>query len=216
MTKWGEYSKEQADADIAAHAALPTVHQDAPALIATHKGDALAHHTKYTDAEAQAIADAQIATHAADYGLHKKIVRKTADQTVTNSTTLVDDDELLLAVAALEVWELFFYIRQNSGTTPDIKFAITVPSAATIEIVHHTLIGVSSITLLVNGSLIPVAEATAIPFSGLAADVVDLLWALYVGGANAGNIQLQWAQNTQDVSDTKVLANSYIVATKIA
>jgi hypothetical protein len=40
--------------NVAAHAALPTVHQDAPALIATHKADASAHHAKYTDAEARA------------------------------------------------------------------------------------------------------------------------------------------------------------------
>uniref|UniRef100_A0A6H1ZQ68 Uncharacterized protein n=1 Tax=viral metagenome TaxID=1070528 RepID=A0A6H1ZQ68_9ZZZZ len=41
-------------AELAAHALLPTVHQDAPALILTHKGDAGAHHAKYTDAEARA------------------------------------------------------------------------------------------------------------------------------------------------------------------
>lgn len=35
----------RADAKVAAHAALPTVHQDAPALIATHGGDPDAHHT---------------------------------------------------------------------------------------------------------------------------------------------------------------------------
>jgi hypothetical protein len=39
---------------IGVHAALPTVHQDAPGLIATHKADASAHHAKYTDAEARA------------------------------------------------------------------------------------------------------------------------------------------------------------------
>jgi len=44
-----------ADTQIGIHAALPTVHQDAPDLILTHKGDASAHHTKYTDAEARAV-----------------------------------------------------------------------------------------------------------------------------------------------------------------
>jgi hypothetical protein len=39
-------------AELAAHKILPIVHQDAPALILTHKGDAAAHHAKYTDAEA--------------------------------------------------------------------------------------------------------------------------------------------------------------------
>ncbi|MBA7559837.1 hypothetical protein ES708_01453 [subsurface metagenome] len=61
----GVNSEAGAAAAIATHAALATVHQDAPALILTHKGDASAHHARYTDAEAAAVADALIATHAA-------------------------------------------------------------------------------------------------------------------------------------------------------
>jgi len=57
--------------ELAAHALLPTVHQDAPALILTHKGDAAAHHAKYTDGEAQAVADTQIATHTAIATAHQ-------------------------------------------------------------------------------------------------------------------------------------------------
>lgn len=41
-------------AALAVHALIPTAHQDAPALILTHKGDASAHHPKYTDAAARA------------------------------------------------------------------------------------------------------------------------------------------------------------------
>jgi len=57
--------------ELAAHKLLPTVHQDAPALILTHKGDASAHHVKYTDAEAEAQADAKIAIHAALPTVHQ-------------------------------------------------------------------------------------------------------------------------------------------------
>ena len=60
-----------ADAKVATHAALPTVHQNAPALIATHKADASAHHVRYADPEAEAaalanddIADAITKKHA--------------------------------------------------------------------------------------------------------------------------------------------------------
>lgn len=47
-------AKAAADVQILIHAALATVHQDAPNLILTHKGDASAHHPVYTDAEAKA------------------------------------------------------------------------------------------------------------------------------------------------------------------
>ena len=56
---------------MAAHILLPTVHQDAPALILTHKGDAGAHHARYTDGEAVTQADARIAIHAALPTVHQ-------------------------------------------------------------------------------------------------------------------------------------------------
>jgi len=56
---------------MAAHILLPTVHQDAPALILTHKGDASAHHARYTDGEAVTQADARIAIHSALPTVHQ-------------------------------------------------------------------------------------------------------------------------------------------------
>lgn len=41
--------------ELAAHKILPTVHQDAPGLIETHRLVAGAHHAKYTDAEARSL-----------------------------------------------------------------------------------------------------------------------------------------------------------------
>ncbi|GAI81671.1 unnamed protein product, partial [marine sediment metagenome] len=58
------------DAKITTHAALATVHQDAPDLILTHKGDASAHHARYTDVEAAAVAAALIGDHADDVEAH--------------------------------------------------------------------------------------------------------------------------------------------------
>jgi len=45
--------------------------------------------------------------------------------------------------------------------------------------------------------------------------VWELIYLVYIGGGAAGNIQLQWAQGFADVSDTKVLANSFIIAHKL-
>jgi len=57
--------------ELTTHAALATVHQDAPDLILTHKGDADAHHAKYTDTDAEAVADTQIGIHAALATVHQ-------------------------------------------------------------------------------------------------------------------------------------------------
>lgn len=58
-------------AALAAHALLPTVHQDAPALIGAHALLASIHHTKYTDVEAKAAADVQIGIHAGLATVHQ-------------------------------------------------------------------------------------------------------------------------------------------------
>lgn len=49
------------------------------------------------------------------------IARKTADEVVNNSATLQNDDHLLLALAANEVWEVEINLWYDSGTTPDLK-----------------------------------------------------------------------------------------------
>ena len=44
--------------ELTSHAADPVAHQDAPDLILTHKGDASAHHSRYTNSEAVAAVEA--------------------------------------------------------------------------------------------------------------------------------------------------------------
>lgn len=133
------------------------------------------------------------------------IVHKTADQTVTNSATLADDDELKFAVGANEVWELTLGLRLNAHSTPDLKFAFTVPSGATI--IYTEIYRIS-----------PDDEndaTTAVTVAGSNNDARVLLSLLYTGGASAGDVQLQWAQNVSDANETKVLTNSFIIAHRL-
>jgi len=62
------------------------------AAIAVHKSNASAHHAKYTDAEAQAIADARIALHAAIAAAHHAVHLKTLADHVLG--TVVPHDAL--------------------------------------------------------------------------------------------------------------------------
>ncbi len=168
--------------------------------------------TANQDGDTKLARDTAISTHAADYGLHTKVVRKTADETVNNSTTLQNDDHLLLAMAANEVWLFFFWLTYNSASPPDIKFAITVPSGGTLEVAPVDDIGQLTNTTPIT----PVVAAGSFALAGAASDRVCLVWALYKGGSNAGNVQLQFAQNSAQALDTTLKANSCLVATKIA
>ena len=144
------------------------------------------------------------ATHA---GL--TIVRKTADEIVNNSIVLQNDDHLLMAVAANEIWDLDILIRITATAVADFKFTFVVPTAATLK--GNTYYDVGRLQVALD-----LAATQSVLFGVDRADDFHGLKAVYVGGANAGNIQLQWAQNTAEVSDTKVLADSCLIAHKLA
>ena len=139
-----------------------------------------------------------------------KIVLKAADETVNNSDVLQNDDELLFAIAANEVWGFTFVIAWNSGTTPDIKFALAVPALATFAAAISGGDGAGNDVRSMQVS------GTALSLEGSAAEMAATIIGRVVNGANAGNLQLQWAQTTANASDTIVRANSYIIAHKLA
>lgn len=141
------------------------------------------------------------------------VVLKASEETVINNSTLQDDDELLFAVGVNEVWEFFAYIRYNSHFTPDFKFAWAIPTAASIKQYH----GFDIVSLSEIGDLDERDGETSLDVVASAeSDKVILLQGLYIGGANAGNVQFQWAQKSSDAAETKVLANSFIVAHKLS
>lgn len=212
MPQVGVYGKAEADAAIAAHAALATVHQDAPALINTHKGDASAHHARYTDAEADARADAKVATHAGLFtGIHGiTVVRKTADETVNNNETLQNDDDLVIAVGANEVWliHMVIYSLRITGD-PDGKFAFAVPAGG-------AMVGWEAWSK--PTSQLVQKDYTAENLITIAPNNTYRAWmhGMYIGGVNAGNLQFQWAQETATAEDTKILAKSFMLCQRLA
>lgn len=135
-----------------------------------------------------------------------ELVRKSADETVNNSSTLQNDDTLLVSLAANENVHFTMYLRINSGTTPDFQYAFTVPTAATVG--HNFWFGTNPVDET-QGSGTPEVVATT------GNDQSFVVQGFVANGANAGNLQLQWAQSIANASDTKVLANSYLVVYRV-
>lgn len=140
------------------------------------------------------------------------IVRKTADETVNNSTTLQNDDELLLAVGANEIWVIRLAIITISvSDTPDVKIAVTVPTGASFNgmlFYHNAAFGDAHDEVTAATAARVVGATTGAYFEAILEGVI-------VVGATAGNFQLQWAQNVATAEDTTVKANSYLIATRL-
>ena len=140
-------------------------------------------------------------------------VRKSADQTVTSSTTLVNDSQLKFAVAANETWifQAWLYTYAADGT-PDIKVTFTGPSGSTVFW--------SSSQVIFNA-----AAATTLTVVAPGATTGDLfvdsnlraiqLYGTILNGGTAGDVQLQWAQNTSSANGTSVKAGSSIFGIKV-
>jgi len=144
-----------------------------------------------------------------------KVVRKTADGSpVNNSTTLVNDPELLFAVGASDIWEITVLLRVTTTAAADFKWLFTLPASGTARATDSYAIGITSSTQKLTFAYDAVAAQTVLIGSD-ATDFWYLIWLIYVGGGTAGNVQLQWAQYAAEATDTKVLANSFIIAHKL-
>ena len=139
--------------------------------------------------------------------LLQKSVIKTSDETVNNSTTLQDDDELLIAVGANETWIFNVLAFFDSGTIPDIKFSFSGPTGATA--LWSYIDSGSNVTKAMG-------EISYRAGGGAGYKRACHIKAVFWIGANAGDIKLRWAQNTGDASNTKVLTGSNIIATRLA
>lgn len=140
--------------------------------------------------------------------------RKSADETVTTSTTLQNDDELFVAVNANGIYEFRLFLDYNSSTTADIKIGWTLPSGATMTYVQNGL-DASSTTNLGAQNLGPLTQASNPVFGGTGGDTVAIPLGMLVVGANAGTMQLQWAQSTSSGS-TIVRAGSHLIVRQLA
>ena len=142
------------------------------------------------------------------------IVRKTAEtQVVSNSTTLVNDDALLVGVAANEIVYFLCLTHQLGNSTADFKLTFTVPSGATISWslpnAHITVADAIQPPNFVN------ASGTTISVGSTTTGRGQLAVGMVHNGATLGNLQLQWAQVTATVVDTKVLTDSFLLVWRV-
>lgn len=141
-------------------------------------------------------------------GLVVAAAAKSADGTpVNNSTTLVADADLTLAVAANSVYLVRARLYVTSNTTADVKFQFDGPASATgdfdfmgVNLPSNLAIALGSPTNIVN------CEAT---------DVFQVTGVIRTG-ATAGNLALSMAQNTATAVNTILKKNSWLETTKVS
>lgn len=129
-------------------------------------------------------------------------VFKPSDQSVTSSVTLVNDTALVLALNANATYILVAYIDYEGGTqgSSDIQFQFTGPAGATMKAVS-LFIGTGGAN---NQGHLNLSQLAVCGSNGAGVARSALLVGTVQTAGTAGNLQMQWAQNTSNATATKV------------
>jgi hypothetical protein len=147
-------------------------------------------------------------------------VRKTASESVVNSTTLQDDDQLRFTIAAGESWafEMMVIATCPASNNRDIKIAFTVPAGATIRWgASGPTVAVKAGSLLGDSGNYAVATGPGPLVYGVANGAVPTfihITGVVVAGGSGGDVRMQWAQNSNGTQPVIVEQNSYLRTSK--
>jgi hypothetical protein len=136
-------------------------------------------------------------------------VRKTLAESVTSSTALQNDDELVLALAAsatYEVWLTVLARAAAAGATPGMKIDFTTPSGADMTNAYFETSGVMALTAA-SGLETGFSLQTT---NGLIKEQFTIIT------TNSGNLQFRWAQNASSANATTVDVGSKLYAVRVA
>ena len=137
---------------------------------------------------------------------------KSANQTITSQTTLINDADMRFAVAAGAIYEFHVYLRYSSGTGQDWKSSFTVPAGASASF--------QRIGKDLSGNFGSVNEQTdAVSVTSLGSGVGTIIVAAFFGvlvtAGTAGNLIFQWSQQTAGAFNTTLYQNSYLTGRRI-
>lgn len=153
------------------------------------------------------------------------VVRKTADQTLTQSnTTLQNVTDLLVPIEVNETYfvEAFLFLNAASNSS-DFKLGWTGPTgaSATWGVVINRGEGVAGGTWVgvapANGAqgIVTLADPVAVG-SASGTTALAIAGVFTADATHAGNIQFQASQNTSTAEDNKVLKNSLLRIRRVA
>lgn len=137
------------------------------------------------------------------------VVRKTANQTVNNSTSTISDNDLTFWM--MESERVFFRLTLivDGSQSADLRWLINKPVGASVQYGSP-----NSIKATVGGGVSEVSPVTTgvitSGLGGLGTDRFVDITGFCDNGANPGNITLQWAQLVAEANDLTIKAGSVL------
>lgn len=143
-----------------------------------------------------------------------RAVTTTGDMTLTSQPALQNDTTLVLPVDASASYDVDFYAVFDGPTANGVNWAFTGPSGAVLSL----WIGPQATTVAGNtfNEIGLSATFTPILTNGAGTNLTNVARGTLVTGANAGNLQFQWCQNSSSGTATRRRARSRLILRRIS
>lgn len=142
---------------------------------------------------------------------------QSADQSVTNSTTLVSSNDLVAPVVANGIYVVRMYLVYDCNSTADFKYQLTLPASGVV--VKHSRWANAAADAAINSAVNHDSQdVTTYNLGGVAAGTImtALPRAIIALGATAGNCTLQFAQAVSNGTATILKAGSVMNLRRVA
>jgi hypothetical protein len=147
-------------------------------------------------------------------------VLKTADESVTSSTTLQNDDHLLYAIPAIGTYafDLYLWALSAANAAGDIAVAFSFPAGT----LHFQ--GQGPDPALASGSVqtgewkanLSATSGTTVISYGLSTNLVGIHVHGLLAATATGTLQTMWAQVASNASASTVKAGSHLIVRQVA
>ncbi|MEN9523688.1 MAG: hypothetical protein RL065_2065 [Bacteroidota bacterium] len=141
-----------------------------------------------------------------------QFAEKSADESVTSSTTLQDDNDFTFSLGANQTYEVTGLIKASCGSTGLIKVQFVAPSGSTefinVFINRTATDDVSFVTSPTSSFNIATAAVSS------TTDVIMINGKVKTS-STAGTFKLQWAQKTSNSTATTFYTDSYLKVTSV-
>lgn len=151
-----------------------------------------------------------------DVWLSRLAVVKSANESVTSSATLQDDDELTLTVATNSTYEVDCLLKYDGATTGDLKFQFVIPASASFDFRALRLQTGASDPTAVALEYGNQAGSMGVGCIGSGTTASCDIHGTLITAGTGGTFKLQWAQNTSDATATRIFARSFLKAVRIS
>jgi hypothetical protein len=161
--------------------------------------------------------DVPTALQVNSWFVNAQFARKTANESVSSSIALQDDDHLFVTVEANAAYHVTLVLFVASQTANDFRFNFSGPSGFAFNYIANGQELAAGAGLYKDDTCF-VGDATADqPIGGMGGITAPgHIEGVLTTGGSAGTFRLRWAQWVSGASGTTLLTNSFMTARRVA